>query len=84
MYYTEQDNSGSYSSSSNTNYYLDAEGQLTSAIQNVLSGSTTKMYVATGHSEVALPDTLHKGICQDECGDGRFRVIDCRKDSGRL
>ena len=64
MYYSEQDYSGSYSSSSNSNYYLDAEGQLTSAIQNVLSGSTTKMYVATGHSEVALPDTLTKAFAK--------------------
>ncbi|MCH5268258.1 MAG: GldG family protein [Lachnospiraceae bacterium] len=57
MYYTEQDpNTGS------VNYYLDVEGQITSAIQNVLSGSITKMYVVNGHSELPLAETMSKAF----------------------
>lgn len=60
MYYSEQDASNPYSGSAN--YYLDVEGQITSAIQNVLSGKMTKMYVVSGHSELALVDTLTKAF----------------------
>lgn len=60
MYYSNQNNSSSYSSSSN--YYLDVEGQVTSAIQNVLAGSETKMYVVSGHDELALADTMTKAF----------------------
>lgn len=59
MYYSEQDPSNPYGSA---NYYLDVEGQITSAIQNVLSGKTTKMYIVNGHSELGIPTTLTKAF----------------------
>lgn len=54
MYYS------SYTSytSSDASYYLDVEGQVTSAIQSVISGTKTKMYVMTMHSEQELGSTL--------------------------
>ena len=57
MYYSEQD---PYASS--TNYYLDVEGQITSAIQNLLSGDITKMYIVNGHTELPLAETMTKAL----------------------
>jgi ABC-2 type transport system permease protein len=52
MYYSSQ-----YSYYS-TDQYLDVEGQVTSAIQNVLSTDVKKIYMVTGHSEQEISDTL--------------------------
>lgn len=49
MYYSQVDYS-TYQSS----YFLDVEGKITSAIQNVLSDKKTKMYIMTGHQEQNL------------------------------
>lgn len=53
MYYGETDYS-TYSQS----YYLDVEGQVTSAIQSVLAEEKTKMYITTGHSERELGSAM--------------------------
>ncbi|MDD7402481.1 MAG: Gldg family protein [Butyribacter sp.] len=53
MYYSSQ----SYSSD-DAAAYLDAEGQVTSAIQSIMSATKTKMYVMTKHSEQELGNTL--------------------------
>ncbi|MDE6566359.1 MAG: GldG family protein, partial [Lachnospiraceae bacterium] len=55
MYYSQ--NSG-YSSYSQGNYYLDVEGQITSAIQGVLAENKTKMYVVSGHGEQPIAETI--------------------------
>lgn len=55
-----QSNSMYSSSSSSTS--LDVEGQVTAAIQNVISDSSTKMYVLTKHSETELGDTLKSAL----------------------
>lgn len=39
-------------------YTLDAEGQLTAALQNVTSEATTKMYYTSGHNEVQLDSSF--------------------------
>lgn len=57
MYYSNQ----SYTSQE-TSYYLDVEGQVTSAIQNVISGIKTKMYVMTKHSEQALGSSIEDAL----------------------
>ncbi len=49
MYLQEMD----YSTYSQTNT-LDAEGQLTAALQSVTSAATVKLYYTSGHNEVAL------------------------------
>lgn len=55
MYYSDMD----YTSGSQYRY-LDVEGQITSAIQGVLATSKTKMYVAAGHSELEVAETMTK------------------------
>ncbi len=55
MYYSQ---SSGYSAYSQGNYYLDVEGQITSAIQGVLAESKTKMYVVSGHGEQAIATTI--------------------------
>ena len=55
MYY--QDNYSYYSSGS-SQYYLDVEGRITSAIQYVLSDEVQKIYVTTGHDEHSFSDSL--------------------------
>lgn len=55
MYYSESSGYGSYSQG---NYYLDVEGQITSAIQGVLAESKTKMYVVSGHGEQGIAETI--------------------------
>lgn len=55
MYYSQ---SSGYSSYSQGNYYLDVEGQITSAIQGVLAENKTKMYVVSGHGEQAIAGTI--------------------------
>lgn len=53
MCYSQQDyTTGSYSS------YLDVEGQVTSAIQNVSVDDKPKMYLLTKHSEQSIGDSL--------------------------
>lgn len=39
-------------------YTLDAEGQLTSALQSVTSAATTKLYYTSGHNEVTMDSSL--------------------------
>ena len=39
-------------------YTLDAEGQLTSALQSVTAEDTVKMYYTSGHNEAQLNDSL--------------------------
>lgn len=57
MYYYEQDyTSGSY------NYYLDVEGKITSAIQNVAAEERTKLYLMTKHSEQTLGTALDEAL----------------------
>lgn len=53
MYYS-QANYSSYTQS----YYLDVEGQITAAIQSVLEGTKTKMYVVSGHGEQQIAETI--------------------------
>lgn len=55
MYYSQ--NTG-YNAYSQGNYYLDVEGQITSAIQGVLAETKTKMYVVSGHGEQPIADTI--------------------------
>lgn len=54
MYYSQ---SSGYSTSQG-NYYLDVEGQITSAIQGVLAESKTKLYVVSGHGEQGIAETI--------------------------
>lgn len=54
MYYSQNSGYG-YSQG---NYYLDVEGQITSAIQGVLAENKTKMYVVSGHGEQAIATTI--------------------------
>ncbi len=62
MYSSNQSYTAYGSEDSDT--YLDAEGQITSAIQSVLSGQKNKMYIMTKHSELtfgsSLTDALEK------------------------
>lgn len=53
LYVTDTD----YTTGSSS-YSLDVEGQVTAAIQNVVSASKTKMYTLTKHSEEEIGDTL--------------------------
>lgn len=53
MYYANTD----YSTYSQTQY-LDVEGKITSAIQNVLSDKKTKMYILQGHDELEVGTTI--------------------------
>lgn len=53
MYYSNTD----YSTYSQTQY-LDVEGKITSAIQNVLSDKKTKMYILQGHDELEVGTTI--------------------------
>ena len=57
LYYSTTD----YSSGS-ASYYLDVEGKVTSAIQNVSSTEKTKLYVLTKHSEQTLGDSLYEAL----------------------
>lgn len=57
MYYSQQD----YTSGS-SEYYLDVEGQVTSAIQNVVLENKTKMYIMTKHSEQEIGDSLSSAL----------------------
>ncbi len=57
MYYSDQ-----YSYYGSSEQYLDVEGQVTSAIQNVLSTDKKKIYVVTGHDERSISDTLSKTL----------------------
>ena len=57
MYYSQVD----YSTYQNS-YYLDAEGKITSAIQNVLSDTKTKMYIMSGHEEQELGTNVTDSI----------------------
>lgn len=52
MYYSQS------SGYSQENYYLDVEGQITSAIQGVLAENKTKMYVVSGHGEQTIAETI--------------------------
>lgn len=54
--------SNSMYSSGSSSTSLDVEGQVTAAIQNVISDSSTKMYVLTKHSETELGDTLKSAL----------------------
>lgn len=54
MLYYSQGNYSSY----NQSRYLDVEGQITSAIQSVIEGSKTKMYVVSGHGEQDIAETI--------------------------
>ena len=45
-------------------YTLDAEGQITSAIQYVTAGSRTNMYVVSAHNEVALEDNMKSMVAK--------------------
>lgn len=56
MYYSESDYSSYYSQSKSR--YLDVEGQITSAIQNVLAENKTKMYVVSGHGEQEISASI--------------------------
>lgn len=44
--------------------FLDVEGQITSAVQGVLATSKTKMYVAAGHSELPVVETMSKAYAK--------------------
>lgn len=57
MYYQTSD----YYSSS-TLQYLDVEGRVTSAIQSVLSGDETSIYVVSGHEELEMSDSLKTSL----------------------
>lgn len=54
--------SNSMYSSGSSSTSLDVEGQVTAAIQNVISDSSTKMYVLTKHSETEIGDTLKSAL----------------------
>ncbi len=56
MYYSQNDGYNPYSQG---NYFLDVEGQITSAIQGVLAETKTKMYVVSGHGEQPIADTIN-------------------------
>ncbi len=55
-------NQYSYYTSGSSEQYLDVEGQITSAIQNVLSTDKKKIYVVTGHDEQSISDSLSKTL----------------------
>lgn len=57
LYYSTTD----YSTGS-ASYYLDVEGKVTSAIQNVSSTEKTKLYIMTKHSEQVLGDSLYEAL----------------------
>ena len=59
MLYSDQ---YSYYTSGSSEQYLDVEGQITSAIQNVLSTDKKKIYVVTGHDEQSISDSLSKTL----------------------
>lgn len=59
MLYSDQ---YSYYTSGSSEQYLDVEGQVTSAIQNVLSTDKKKIYVVTGHDEQSISDSLSKTL----------------------
>lgn len=59
MLYSDQ---YSYYTNGSSEQYLDVEGQITSAIQNVLSTDKKKIYVVTGHDEQSLSDSLSKTL----------------------
>lgn len=61
MYYTQQDYA-SYGSSQSSEYYLDVEGQITSAVQSVLAKNSTKMYLVKGHDELELGQTMNSSL----------------------
>lgn len=52
MYYSQQ------SGYNQQNYFLDVEGQITSAIQGVLAENKTKMYVVSGHGEQTIAEAI--------------------------
>lgn len=57
LYYSEQD----YTTGSSY-YYLDVEGQVTSAIQNVAAAEKPKLYIMTKHSEQEIGDSLYEAL----------------------
>lgn len=63
MYYTDTQYSSNYTSTTQTPY-LDVEGQITAAMQSVVSETSTKMYVLNGHKEqelgAAITDSFSK------------------------
>ena len=59
MLYSDQ---YSYYSTGSSEEYLDVEGQITSAIQNVLSTDKKKIYMVTGHDEKSISDSLSKAL----------------------
>jgi ABC-2 type transport system permease protein len=57
LYYSDYD----YTTGSST-YYLDVEGQVTSAIQSVAATEKPKLYIMTKHSEQSIGDTLQEAL----------------------
>lgn len=57
MYYSDN-----YSYYGQGEQYLDAEGQITSAIQYVLSSDVKKIYMVTGNGEAQLSDDLQSSV----------------------
>lgn len=58
MLYTDYSNYNYYTGSGSTEDILDVEGQITAAILNVTAERRIKMYVLTGHEEIALGETF--------------------------
>ena len=69
----------SYYTSGSSEQYLDVEGQVTSAIQNVLSTDKKKIYVVTGHDEQSISDSLSKTLEKMNVD-----VQDAEESTGRL
>lgn len=55
----------SYNSDYSTNTTFDGEGELTSAIQYVASGTSGKIYLLTGHGEADIPDSVTEAIAKE-------------------
>ncbi len=55
----------SYNSDYSTNTTFDGEGELTSAIQYVASGTSCVIYLLTGHGEAEIPDSVTEAIAKE-------------------
>lgn len=53
-----------YNSDYSTSTDFDGEGELTSAIQYVASGTSGKIYLLTGHGEADVPDSVTEAVAK--------------------
>lgn len=55
----------SYNSDYSTNTTFDGEGELTSALQYVATGTSGLIYLLTGHGEAEIPDSVIEAIAKE-------------------